>query len=855
MKPRVLIALLLSLAGWTAIHGQSPTDCPGFRNPVSFNTGNSDFFWSARVGDRTYNSSNQSEVTTGNHIMSTCVTATDILGHANITSPSYNSGVDNLTAGCGYNFFDANDKRFQIIGPDNAGIDQFTVAPGGTGMPRIPPGYTRSIRLGDMMSTGSAINIQNGTPQATGNNKGAEALFYTMLVTPMNSLLFINYAVVARRYSHTAFDAGEFLIRVVKQNDNGTWPNEPINDSLWYKVSAPTFDGNEMPLGWEVGRGDVNQWPCTYAYKPWAKVAINLSQYIDQHVRIEMYTSDCIYNADPIYAYISGDFQPMRIDVSGCASDASSLIATLEAPPGLLSYQWFVTTRGYEIETYNTAHMDTVPFRPVSGVTTDNVYHPVLEDFVLSAGPNAGDTVAMQTFMCKMTSALDPNKPFTSKVYANVENGKPLPYFSMAPDCNLSASFTDYSITFGNNTVDPDSTRWVIYSDSLGTTVLDTLWGNSVNYRFPDDGYYKVTMRVKVWGKDCGSQKSQICHALQGHECPIGLSDTFFCEGETAIARCLDNCHMDKEWHIGDSVLRSDSLNSYDSIVWQPSPGITEITLTSTNGGICQTTTTAHLKTLANSALTSDADTTLICRGDTVTLSALGVDEPRWLSVPYDSALGDGNGQNIVRISPQVTTTYYAEPTHQTRCLQNASSITITVLQYPVPTIWTSHPYVDITQPTLRIEDRSPNRTSSYWTFSDGQTDQGARVEHNFNSSDDSVGITLLSCNDFCCADTSKWLPIKAPGLWIPNVFTPDQPGNNTFRLISTEDITHFEIWIYNRLGLLVYHGTDIMQGWNGTRNDGTPCPQGAYAYHYEYTLDSQPDRVISGKGTVTLLR
>ena len=855
MKTKALLVLfMLPVLGMEA-YSQSNSDCPGFRNPSSFNTGNPNFFWSARVGDRTYTSGNQNDTTTGYHIMSTCATATDITGHANITSASYNSGADSYITSCGHNFFDANESRFQIIGPANAGIDQFTIAPGGTGMPRIPPGYTHSIRLGDMRNTGQAVNLN--TPGGSHNNKGAEALFYTMYVTSENALLFINYAVVARRYPHSAYDAGEFLIRVVKQNTDGSWPNAPITDSLWYKVSAPQYGaGTSMPLGWEVGAGDPNNWPCTYAYKPWAKVAISLSQYLYEHVRIEMYTSDCIYNADPIYAYISGDFQAMRIDATGCADAASSDIDTLEAPSGLLSYQWFVTTGDYEEDLYDASYMETVSFRQVSEVSTNNMYIPTLSDFVISSGPNTGDTVSTKTFMCKMTSALDPAKPITSKVYVNVTNGKPVPHVYMTSDCDLTVNFTNQSTTFSNINIDADSTRWIVYSDTLCTSVLDTLWGDVVSYRFPTDGYYKVTMRVKVWGKECGSQQTVVCRALQGHAIPIGLSDSLLCEGESAMVYCTENCHLEKEWHIGDSVLVSDNMNHYDTIHWQPPTGLNEITLTTTTDGLCPATSTAWVKVLGNTTLTSNVDASLICRGDTVTLSALGVDEPRWLSVPYDSALGDGNKQNIVKIWPQQTTTYTVVPTHETRCMQNSSTITIMVLQYPIPTIWTNHIFVDRANPLLRLEDRSPYSNSSLWTFSDGMSEQGARVEHYFGSMNDSVSISLHTCNEErCCADTTLWLPVKTQAIWIPNIFTPLEPTNQTFKFVTTLNIIQFDIWIYNRNGALVYHGTDFSKGWDGNRDDGSPCPQGAYAYRYEYKVDTEPDRVIAGTGTVTLLR
>lgn len=858
MRRFILAVIVSSLTVIPAV-GQGPSpDCPGWRNTTSFVTGNNNFFWSARIGERVYPQGN-TDTTTGYYIMSTCAdpNATPVPA-ASITSSNYNSGDDGGITCCSYtNLFDANGKRFQIINASNAGLDQFTIN-GNNGMQRICPGYNTSIRLGDPRATGSAS--QSHTWSSTNSNKGAEALFYTMRVMPANALLIINYAVVGRCYSHTALQAGEFLIRVVKQNSDGTWPNAPINDSLWFKVSAPDFAGGAPAAPWVVGRiggPDCSATTCKYVYKPWTKVAISLSRYLYENVRIELYTSDCIYNVDPIYAYVAGDYQPMRIDAIGCADANSSAVDTLHAPEGLMLYQWFACTTGPDEDIYNTAHMDALNFRQLTEPSTSNIYVPTIDDFAITEGPDAGDTAAKQTFMCKMTSALDPNKPFTSKVYGVVANGKPTPNFTANADCALNIAFNNTSITYGNNELDPDSTRWIIYSDSLATTPIDTLWGNSTSYPFPAEGYYAVSMRVKVAGRECGSIKTKICQAMEAHEVPIILSDSTVCEGEIVSARCSDYCHLDKKWNIGDSLtFISDAQHSYDSITWTPAIGITHVTLTTSFHGLCEATSHIDVKCIGNATITSDVDASLICRGDSVVLSALGVENPHWISVPYDSVLGDGNGQNIVTVKPQVTTTYSAEPSGDSRCIQNASDITIMVLPYPEPTIWTSKPYVDITDPTLTIEDRSPYGNSSSWVFSDGLIAEGQRLEHTFGAIDDTVSISLHTCNEErCCSDTTISLPVKVNAIWVPNTFTPDKSTNSTFAFVSTIPVLEFEIWIYNRNGLLVYHGNDFEKGWDGRNSNGDPCPQGAYAYFYRYILSIEPDRTHTATGTVTLLR
>lgn len=852
---RKILPLILLLTSLLPL-GAQPDACPGFRNPTSFNTGNSNYFWTARIGQRV-NPAHNSDTTTGYHVMSTCSAPNcpDISGHNNIVNASQNSGADGGISCCNdVSLWDANDSRFQIITQANAGLDQFTINNQGQGMQRIPEGYITSIRLGDPRATGSSASAINWS---AGNNKGAEALFYTMRVTANNALLIFNYAVVGRCYSHTALQAGEFLIRIVRK-ENGVWPNHPINDSLWFKVSAPDFSGGAPGPPWVVGRiggPDCGSTTCKYVYKPWAKVAISLSQYIYDTVRIEMYTSDCIYNVDPIYAYISGDYGAMRINSIGCADVSSTAIDTLSAPEGLLSYTWYASATGYEEQILNAEHMATVPFRQISQTSTDNHYLPQLSDFVLTQGPNTGDTVPEQTFMCVMTSALDPAKPIVSRIYANVENGKPVPYILSSSDCNLGVNLTNQSVTFGNNTLDLDSTRWIIYSDSLRTSVLDTLWGDAVYYRFPTDGYYAVTMRVKVFDKNCGSERTIVCRALQEHLDSIMLEEAVLCEDEQAIASCSRACDREKRWEL-DPPCAFTTNDDGNSITFNPPIGLTTISLTTTTDSLCPATATSVVKVLGNTTITSDVDASIICAGDSVTLRADGLEDPRWASSPRDPSLDSQQGNNTVVVHPQTTTTYSVYPAQASRCIQNESAITILVLQYPQPTIWTSRPYVDISDPVLNLEDRSPYSNSSHWTFSDGTTLEGARVQHQFGIEGEAVDITLHTCNEeLCCADTTITLPVQINALWIPNTFTPDAPNNKRFSLVFTVPIVKFEIWIYNRQGLLVCHSEDLDFAWDGRATDGTPCTQGAYVYFYRYATAYHPDRNITGEGTVTILR
>ena len=444
-----------------------------------------------------------------------------------------------------------------------------------------------------------------------------------------------------------------------------------------------------------------------------------------------------------------------------------------------------------------------------------------------------------------------------SKLYLNLDSGRPIVRVGIDPSCNLTAHFTDRSLLPANRLIANDSTRWVIYSDSTGSTVLDTLWGGDVHYTFPAEGPYRIALRVMYDGSSCESIKEFVYHALLPHPLPIMLSDSIACEGEDVTARCIDLCGLDKEWRVNDSLICTDTAGGpCDAIRWTPSLGETLISLTTLINGHCPATTTATLHTLGNATITTSADGALLCSGDSTTLHVAGIADPDWLSVPYDSLLGDGNGQNSVTVRPRVTTTYTARPSHHYRCPQSDATVTVTVFPFPEPHIFTHHDYIDRGDPRLIVEDRSVHSTSARWLFSDSATAEGKHVDHLFATVGDSVWVYLLaSNNERCYSDTTVWLPVENTSLWVPNAFTPDEPTNRRFAPIASTEVLSYEIWIYNRLGQLVYHSTDITQGWDGRSTEGSPCPHGAYAYFFRYTLAIKPKCPHTASGTVTLLR
>ncbi len=93
--------------------------------------------------------------------------------------------------------------------------------------------------------------------------------------------------------------------------------------------------------------------------------------------------------------------------------------------------------------------------------------------------------------------------------------------------------------------------------------------------------------------------------------------------------------------------------------------------------------------------------------------------------------------------------------------------------------------------------------------------------------------------------------PVKVQ---IPTAITPDKSENNIFSVTFNhpELVKSYELSIFTRNGLMVFHSKDINQGWDG-KYKGRVQNMGAYAYVLIYTTGNGQRQVE--KGTVTIVR
>ena len=239
-----------------------------------------------------------------------------------------------------------------------------------------------------------------------------------------------------------------------------------------------------------------------------------------------------------------------------------------------------------------------------------------------------------------------------------------------------------------------------------------------------------------------------------------------------------------------------------------------------------------------------------LCPGEELTLTATGTHTFRWSAQPPDPEIDALQGQNPIVVHPQQTTTYSLIDEAGTAI----GSITVGVEEAPTLCIESPHQYIDFDLPGLTLTDCSEGRHSTAWDFSDGTHLGGRRTQHYFaHPLPDTVSVAMTSCNRYgCCADTTVYFPVEVHSVWFPNIFFPSAEENNRFGCTTSMEVADFELYVYNRWGLIVWNTTDIGEAWDGT-HQGTPVAQGAYVYRWVLTDRRGEHR--DGIGTVTLIR
>ncbi|HEY0030874.1 MAG TPA: PKD domain-containing protein, partial [Bacteroidia bacterium] len=146
-----------------------------------------------------------------------------------------------------------------------------------------------------------------------------------------------------------------------------------------------------------------------------------------------------------------------------------------------------------------------------------------------------------------------------------------------------------------------------------------------------------------------------------------------------------------------------------------------------------------------------------------------------------------------------------------------------------------------------------------YWDFGDGDTlaPWTSSPVHTFPTSNPGIyNVTLIVHNADGCYDTVVHPVEVGPEFtfFIPNCVTPNDDGVNDFFFGDGVGIVKYDIWIFDRWGMEIFHGKYLYDKWDGRANDGKDIAQ-QDVYVWKVRLTDVFDRKHNYIGTVTIVK
>jgi gliding motility-associated-like protein len=173
---------------------------------------------------------------------------------------------------------------------------------------------------------------------------------------------------------------------------------------------------------------------------------------------------------------------------------------------------------------------------------------------------------------------------------------------------------------------------------------------------------------------------------------------------------------------------------------------------------------------------------------------------------------------------------------------------------YPVPTAsFTNSPDSSwIFESLIQFQNSSIGAAQYQWDFGDGTSANFFHGEHAYSDTG-TFEIRLIVTSTHGCIDTvyGRVRIFEGFSFYVPNAFTPNEDGINDYFQGYGTFINKYEMWIYDRWGLMIYHTNDYYKPWDGRMN--TMCQNDTYVYRIKVTDYGDKDHIFIG--SVTLVK
>jgi len=585
----------------------------------------------------------------------------------------------------------------------------------------------------------STVYSGNFSARLGNDNIGAqaEALYFTFVVTPQSTLIRYSYAVVFEDPGHTSDEQPRFNSRV-RLSDGS------IITCTDYMVTA----ASDLPGFQYCPSIDSQGDPVNIAWRDWATISVDLSDYVGQSVTLEFETGDCSLGGHFGYAYIDAiSCSTNEIEVQYCVDDT---LATLIAPSGFETYLW------------------------ETGETTPSIV----------VDPDLYDSLS-----CYLTTATGCELTLTARLLAS----SPVANFSYDGQCQGLFQFQNLS------TIPTLQNVSYLWSFGDGTT------SNTTNpiHNFPNPGIYNVTLDV-LTSNGCSNS---IIVPVQVYPLPNSSFVTQnVCFGDQSLFTNTTpqflNYNTSSQWYFGDGNTSSEWSTSH---IFNSSGDFSITLIVSVDGSSCSDTTTQQISVYQNPQAAFSVEN--VCQGQNSVFTNNSI-FPTWSqNVQYEWSLGEFGltsqisspvyvytGEGTFNISLTVTSSL-----NGISCSDTFNSVTTV---YPNPGVVFSYNNILCEDDTvlfinLSTISNTSEISSHNWQFGDGFSSNLENPIHVYQNPG-VFNVSLTSTSNFGCSRTFQNQITIKPKPFVE--FSPNSGSGCPPLSVSFSDSSNGQIssWIWN---------------------------------------------------------
>ena len=241
--------------------------------------------------------------------------------------------------------------------------------------------------------------------------------------------------------------------------------------------------------------------------------------------------------------------------------------------------------------------------------------------------------------------------------------------------------------------------------------------------------------------------------------------------------------------------------------------------------------------------ITAEKDTS-ICSGGKAIISCNGGIDYVWLNPESIRYL---KNRELVEVSPKKTITYKIKGIDAFKCVDTAY---VMIQIFKQTKVNTEYQYLVHWGEEIKLRAEGNNIGTYVWSPSNYLS--CSDCQYPYTNPKESMDYKVVFTDKNSCKDSSIIRVIFESNIYIPNTFTPNgADGNDCFKA-EGENITNFQLDIYNRWGENIISLLDIHESWDGTFH-GIPCIDGTYTWKLRY-VDSFGDEHRQ-TGHVNLIR